>query len=185
MIKWIRDPQGRDEIEKVTEVLKLPVWQAWYKGKFREFWNESWGKIEKGYNAHEEKLKTLNKQEIEQILGFNTLSKDFILATLEDIKNLFPGGHASGGTFELEHISSDSTKIVNMMLLSNYNEYLQHKLLKIEEFFNNLNQEKANNTIKIIVGDGLHGGGNLQNNIDITVEKLTADEIQILLNNWR
>lgn len=49
MAKWIGDPQGRLEIEKVTEELKLPVWKANYKGKFREFWNECWEKIEDSF----------------------------------------------------------------------------------------------------------------------------------------
>jgi len=46
MADWINDPQGREEIEKVTKELKLPVWKANYKGKFRDFWNELWDKIE-------------------------------------------------------------------------------------------------------------------------------------------
>ena len=46
MAQWIEDPQGREEIEKVTKELKLPVWKANYKGKFRDFWNELWDKIE-------------------------------------------------------------------------------------------------------------------------------------------
>lgn len=46
MAQWIEDPQGRPEVEKVTKELKLPVWKANYKGKFREFWNELWDKIE-------------------------------------------------------------------------------------------------------------------------------------------
>ena len=46
MAEWINDPQGREEIEKVTKELKLPVWKANNKGKFRDFWNELWDKIE-------------------------------------------------------------------------------------------------------------------------------------------
>lgn len=46
MAYWINDPQGREEIEKVTKELKLPVWKANHKGKFRDFWNELWDKIE-------------------------------------------------------------------------------------------------------------------------------------------
>ena len=49
MAKWVEDPQGRLEVEKVTEELKLPVWKANYKGKFREFWNECWEKIEDSF----------------------------------------------------------------------------------------------------------------------------------------
>ena len=46
MAEWINDPQGREEIEKVTKELKLPVWKANHKGNFRDFWNELWDKIE-------------------------------------------------------------------------------------------------------------------------------------------
>lgn len=46
MAQWIEDPQGRPEVEKVTKELKLPVWKANHKGKFRDFWNELWDKIE-------------------------------------------------------------------------------------------------------------------------------------------
>ena len=46
MTQWIEDPQEREEVEKVTKELKLPVWKANHKGKFRDFWNETWDKIE-------------------------------------------------------------------------------------------------------------------------------------------
>ncbi|MCQ9626916.1 hypothetical protein HS141_08100, partial [Cetobacterium somerae] len=46
MSRWIEDPQGREEVEKVTRFLKLPVWKPQYLGKFREFWNELWEKID-------------------------------------------------------------------------------------------------------------------------------------------
>lgn len=46
MAHWIGDPQGRLEVEKVTKEMKLPVWKANHKGKFRDFWNELWDKIE-------------------------------------------------------------------------------------------------------------------------------------------
>ena len=46
MAHWIEDPQGRLEVEKVTKEMKLPVWKANHKGKFRDFWNELWDKIE-------------------------------------------------------------------------------------------------------------------------------------------
>jgi hypothetical protein len=49
MTEWIEDPQGRAEVEKVTKELKLPVWKANYKGKFRDFWNELWDKIEDNF----------------------------------------------------------------------------------------------------------------------------------------
>lgn len=197
MAQWIQDPQNRPEVEKVTERLKLPVWQPWYKGKFREFWNESWGKID-------DALSVLNKNEIEQLLGFNALSNEFVLATLDDIRNLFPGAGGSTEAFNLAHISSDSTRIVNMLLLSNYNEYLQQKLNEIKNYINDtkvnkvdlnnyytvvktneLLNTKVNNTTRISVGDGLLGSGTLNNNINITVDTLNTSEIQQILRNWR
>ncbi|MGP1429521.1 MAG: hypothetical protein ACTTJX_04710 [Fusobacterium sp.] len=70
MAQWIEDPQGRQEIEKVTKELKLPVWKANYKGKFREFWNEVWSKIEDNFlnlkNIVENKEPTITKKS-----GFN------------------------------------------------------------------------------------------------------------------
>lgn len=70
MAQWIEDPQGRQEIEKVTKELKLPVWKASYKGKFREFWNEVWSKIEDNFlnlkNIVETKEPTITKK-----TGFN------------------------------------------------------------------------------------------------------------------
>lgn len=49
MANWIDDPQNREEVEKVTQELKLPVWKPNYKGKFRDFWNECWDKIEDNF----------------------------------------------------------------------------------------------------------------------------------------
>ena len=70
MAQWIEDPQNRQEIEKVTKELKLPVWKANYKGKFREFWNEVWSKIEDNFlnlkNIVETKEPTITKKP-----GFN------------------------------------------------------------------------------------------------------------------
>ena len=45
-MRWVEDPQGRKEVEKVSKFLKLPIWKPEYLGKFREFWNELWEKID-------------------------------------------------------------------------------------------------------------------------------------------
>lgn len=155
-----------------------------YKPAANDYYNVETDQNE-NFDKIDDALSLLNKQEIENLLGFNSLNQEFILATLDDIKNLFPGSGGTSGAFDLGHISNDSTKIVNMMLLSNYNEYLQQKILQIKDFFNNLNSNKADKTIRIDVSDGLLGGGSLQNNINITVDKLNTTEIQNLLNNWR
>lgn len=46
MAQWIQDPQYREEIDEVTQELKLPVYKASAKGKFRNWFKESWNKIE-------------------------------------------------------------------------------------------------------------------------------------------
>lgn len=46
MAQWIQDPQYREEIDEVTKELKLPVYKASAKGKFRQWFKESWNKIE-------------------------------------------------------------------------------------------------------------------------------------------
>lgn len=43
---FIDDPQGREEVEKVSRRLKLPVWKEFCKGDFRKWWNEWWDKID-------------------------------------------------------------------------------------------------------------------------------------------
>lgn len=43
---FISDPQGREEVEKVSRRLKLPVWKSFCKGNFRKWWNEWWDKID-------------------------------------------------------------------------------------------------------------------------------------------
>ena len=43
---FISDPQGREEVEKVSRRLKLPVWKSYCKGDFRKWWNEWWDKID-------------------------------------------------------------------------------------------------------------------------------------------
>ena len=46
MANWIEDPQNREEIDKVTEELKLPIYKPNAKGKFRPWLTEVWGKLE-------------------------------------------------------------------------------------------------------------------------------------------
>nr|DAS49857.1 MAG TPA: hypothetical protein [Caudoviricetes sp.] len=46
MAQWINDPQNREEIEKVTNEMKLPIYKASAKGKFRVWLSETWEKLE-------------------------------------------------------------------------------------------------------------------------------------------
>lgn len=70
MAQWINDPQNREEIEKVTNEIKLPIYKASAKGKFRAWLSETWGKLE----DYILKLKSIvdNKEEyISKKSGFN------------------------------------------------------------------------------------------------------------------
>lgn len=73
MSRWIEDPQGRVEVEKVTRFLKLPVWKPQYLGKFREFWNELWEKIDT--NAETSALTLSGKED--SFLKNSAFNKDF------------------------------------------------------------------------------------------------------------
>ena len=46
MANWIQDPQSREEVDEVTQELKLPVYKPSAKGKFRQWFKESWNKLE-------------------------------------------------------------------------------------------------------------------------------------------
>lgn len=46
MARWIQDPQYREEVDEVSSELKLPIYKASAKGKFRNWFKESWNKIE-------------------------------------------------------------------------------------------------------------------------------------------
>lgn len=76
MSRWIEDPQGREEVEKVTRFLKLPVWKPQYLGKFREFWNELWEKIDT--NAESSALTLSGKED--SFLKNTAFNKDFGVA---------------------------------------------------------------------------------------------------------
>lgn len=46
MARWIQDPQYREEVDEVSSELKLPIYKASAKGKFRQWLKEGWNKIE-------------------------------------------------------------------------------------------------------------------------------------------
>lgn len=128
----------------------------------------------------DEVLTPATKSEIENILNQNLIKDVLELATEQDIRNLFTGTKLEGGTeYKLSALSTDESKIVNMRLLSLFNDLILQKLgndnnsLKseltslinsIKATLQNAIDLKANKTTAV-TGDGaLTGGGDLSAN---------------------
>ena len=196
------------------------------------------GDIEKSLTIN---LEEMADEELNTLLNQEILNVAFELASEQDIRNLFAGTRLEGGTeYKLSALSADETKMVNMKLLSLFNDLILQKvgndsgalkneltdlinktktnleeviklkesketvaeLLKnlktdltklinekassssVEELQRGLNtkiEEKANKNISVTLGQGLRGGGTLENNIIIELETLTENEITDLV----
>lgn len=118
MANWIDDPQGREEVEKVTQELKLPIFKPNAKGKFRPWLTEVWGKIEDYLinlkNIVNEKEPTINKKS-----GFNL---DKTNLTENDSNKLFT---AKGALDLFNTLTTNFTNAVNTA-----KEYFRTELVK-------------------------------------------------------
>ena len=119
-------------------------------------------------------------QEIEELLNKNLLKEVFELATEQDIRNLFTGTKLEGGTeYKLSALSTDESKIVNMRLLSLYNDLISQNFngqtSELSKAIENLKK------IQIIAGTGLTGTGSLTGNITLSLDYGTSEEIQNVL----
>ena len=119
-------------------------------------------------------------QEIDEILNKNLLKEVFELATEQDIRNLFTGTKLEGGTeYKLSALSTDESKIVNMRLLSLYNDLISQNFngqtSELSKAIENLKK------IQIIAGTGLTGSGSLTGNITLSLDYGTSEEIQNIL----
>lgn len=119
-------------------------------------------------------------QEIDEILNKNLLKEVFELATEQDIRNLFTGTKLEGGTeYKLSALSTDESKIVNMRLLSLYNDLISQNFngqtSELSKAIENLKK------IQIIAGTGLTGTGSLTGNITLSLDYGTSEEIQNVL----
>ena len=119
-------------------------------------------------------------QEIEELLNKNLLKEVFELATEQDIRNLFAGTKLEGGTeYKLSALSTDESKIVNMRLLSLYNDLISQNFngqtSELSKAIENLKK------IQIIAGTGLTGTGSLTGNITLSLDYGTSEEIQNVL----
>lgn len=78
---------------------------------------------------YNEILAPASKDEIESILNQNLIKDVLELATEQDIRNLFVGTVLEGGeTYNLSSLSTDESKVVNMRLLSLFNDLLLQKI---------------------------------------------------------
>ena len=119
-------------------------------------------------------------QEIEELLNKNLLKEVFELATEQDIRNSFTGTKLEGGTeYKLSALSTDESKIVNMRLLSLYNDLISQNFngqtSELSKAIENLKK------IQIIAGTGLTGTGSLTGNITLSLDYGTSEEIQNVL----
>ena len=119
-------------------------------------------------------------QEIEELLNKNLLKEVFELATEQDIRNLFAKTKLEGGTeYKLSALSTDESKIVNMRLLSLYNDLISQNFngqtSELSKAIENLKK------IQIIAGTGLTGSGSLTGNITLSLDYGTSEEIQNIL----
>lgn len=165
----------------------------------------------------DEVLTPATKSEIESILNQNLIKDVLELATEQDIRNLFVGTVLEGGeTYNLSSLSTDESKVVNMRLLSLFNDLLLQKITgnkneltnlinsikrtlensialkedktKVADLINTLKNEltnlinkKANSSVKIVAGTGLKGGGTLENNVTLSLDYGTVEEIKNIL----
>ena len=117
---------------------------------------------------------------IEEILNKNLLKEVFELATEQDVRNLFVGTVLEGGeTYDLSALSNDETKMVNMKLLSLYNDLISNKFKgQTDELKTAIDNLKK---IQVVAGTGLNGGGALTSNITLSLDYGTDTEIENIL----
>ena len=74
-------------------------------------------------------VNALTDEEVDSLLNFDILDEVFTLATEKDIRNLFVGTRLEGGTeYKLSALSPDEAKMVNMKLLSLFNDLILQKV---------------------------------------------------------
>ena len=125
----------------------------------------------------DEVLTPATKSEIESILNQNLIKDVLELATEQDIRNLFVGTVLEGGeTYNLSSLSTDESKVVNMRLLSLFNDLISNKFKgQTDELKTAIENLKK---IQIIAGTGLKGGGSLSGNITLSLDYGTTEEVK-------
>ena len=137
-------------------------------------------KFSRDFMKIDEVLTPATKSEIESILNQNLIKDVLELATEQDIRNLFVGTVLEGGeTYNLSSLSTDESKVVNMRLLSLFNDLISNKFKgQTDELKTAIENLKK---IQIIAGTGLTGTGSLTGNITLSLDYGTSEEIQNVL----
>lgn len=134
-------------------------------------------KFSRDFMKIDEVLTPATKSEIENILNQNLIKDVLELATEQDIRNLFVGTVLEGGeTYNLSSLSTDESKVVNMRLLSLFNDLISNKFKgQTDELKTAIENLKK---IQIIAGTGLKGGGSLSGNITLSLDYGTTEEVK-------
>lgn len=141
----------------------------------------------KGVNIQ---LEYASNEDVLSSLGENIVKDIVTLAKEQDIRNLFVGTVLEGGkTYNLSTLSEDETKVVNMRLLSLYNDLIIQKTIELMESKDTASSDalkvlinnKANSSINITAGTGLAGGGSLNNNINLSLDFGSDTDIKNIL----
>ena len=122
-----------------------------------------------GWNAKYDESNTATNQEIEELLTPELISEVFELASDEDIKLLFQGTSlANSEVYNLGALSPDETKMVNMKLLSLYNDLVKQETNK-----------KIDKTTKLQLGKGLVGSPDFtKDTVAISLNVATNEDIE-------
>lgn len=129
---------------------------------------------------------TATKEEIDSIFDEEFIYDTLMLATENQIRNLFSDSKKLTGTaqFDLASLNADEASIVNMKLLSLFNDLLQQRMntdnttlanklstsnselktliSQLSTSLSNSIATKANKDVSITAGEGLEGGGTLE-----------------------
>ena len=134
-------------------------------------------KFSRDFMKIDEVLTPATKSEIESILNQNLIKDVLELATEQDIRNLFVGTILEGGeTYNLSSLSTDESKVVNLRLLSLFNDLISNKFKgQTDELKTAIDNLKK---IKIIAGTGLKGGGSLSGDITLSLDYGTTEEVK-------
>lgn len=165
---FINDPQGREEVEKVSRRLKLPVWKSFCKGNFRKWWNEWWDKID----TFAEEIEAIEIKTGTGLEGGGNLTKNRTLNLKKATKTEL------GGIIVGDNLTVDSNGVLN----GNPAVDISRKLDKgkylgdagtLDEKIDTVSKSKLNNT-----GDNMIGFLNL-----ITTKDTTSNPGTIILKN--
>lgn len=129
------------------------------------------------------KTTTTTDEEVEELLTPEIIKEILEMASEQDIRLLFEGTSLTGGeTYNLSSLSPDETKMVNMKLLSLYNDLILQKISTIKNDFQKelqpVLETKLDKDTKINLGSGLTGSTDFSGKA-IQISLVTASDSEI------